>query len=177
MPFSRVTAQEVEEYLRNKYTNEELYSWMEGQIRTLNYQAYTLAYDLAKKVEKTYRFERGLTTSNFIQFGYWEAAHDGLLAGERLYISLKQLEAVYLEKRGYDYEIDQRPLQMVRQQRQVDALRGHREAGQVPRASGSQPPQQFLERLMAAQRKQQISNGRMGQGFSATIFSTMPVVE
>ena len=98
-------AQEVEEYLRNKYTNEELYSWMEGQIRTLNYQAYTLAYDLAKKVEKTYRFERGLTTSNFIQFGYWEAAHDGLLAGERLYISLKQLEAVYLEKRGYDYEI------------------------------------------------------------------------
>ncbi|MBP5973609.1 hypothetical protein HW132_12890 [Brasilonema sp. CT11] len=98
-------AQEVEEFLKNKYTNEELYTWMEGQIQTLYYQAYTLAYELAKKAEKVFRFERGLTTSNFIQFGYWDAAHDGLLAGERLYIGLKQLEAAYLEKRGYDYEV------------------------------------------------------------------------
>ncbi len=98
-------AQEVEEFLRNKYTNEELYTWMEGQIQTLYYQAYTLAYELAKKAEKVFRFERGLTTSNFIQFGYWDAAHDGLLAGERLYIGLKQLEAAYQEKRGYDYEV------------------------------------------------------------------------
>src|SRR5436190_13495122 len=28
-------AQEVEDFLRDKYTNEELYSWMEGSIRTL----------------------------------------------------------------------------------------------------------------------------------------------
>jgi hypothetical protein len=75
-------AQEVEEFLRNKYTNQELYTWMEGQLRTLYHQAYTLAYDLAKKAEKAFRFERGLTTSNFIQFGYWDAAYDGLLAGE-----------------------------------------------------------------------------------------------
>ena len=69
------------------------------------YQAYTLAYELAKKAEKVFRFERGLTTSNFIQFGYWDTAHDGLLAGERLYIGLKQLEGAYQEKRGYDYEV------------------------------------------------------------------------
>jgi len=49
-------AQEVEEFLRNKYTNQELYIWMEGQVRTLYYQAYTLAYDLAKRAEKVYRF-------------------------------------------------------------------------------------------------------------------------
>lgn len=98
-------SQEVEEFLRNKYTNEELYTWMEGQIQTLYYQAYTLAYELAKKAERVFRFERWQTTSNFIQFGYWDAAHDGLLAGERLYIGLKQLEAAYQEKRGYDYEI------------------------------------------------------------------------
>ncbi len=110
-------AQEVEDFLRNKYTNQELYSWMEGQIRTLYYQAYTLAYDLAKKAEKVFRFERGLTTSNFIQFGYWDAAHDGLLAGERLYIGLKHLEAAYQEKRAYDYEIS-KPISL----RQVNPL-------------------------------------------------------
>jgi hypothetical protein len=98
-------SQEVEEFLRNKYTNEELYTWMEGQIKTLYYQAYSLAYELAKKAERVFRFERWQTTSNFIQFGYWDASHDGLLAGERLYIGLKQLEAAYQEKRGYDYEV------------------------------------------------------------------------
>lgn len=98
-------SQEMEEFLRNKYTNEELYSWMEGQIRSLYYQAYTLAYDLAKRAEKCFRFERGLTTSNFIQFGNWDIAHDGLFAGERLYVGLKQLEAAHQEKRGHDYEV------------------------------------------------------------------------
>jgi len=99
-------AQEVEEFLRNKYTNAELYSWMEEQVRTLYRQAYNLAYDLAKKAEKAYRFERPADTSpNFIQYGYWDAGRDGLMAGERLYIVLKQLEAAYQQNRGYDFEI------------------------------------------------------------------------
>jgi hypothetical protein len=98
-------AQEVEEFLRSKYTNQELYLWMDGQIRTLYHQAYTLAYDLAKRAEKVFRFERGLTTSNFIQYGYWEDAYDGLFSGERLYIGLKQLEAAYQEERGHDFEV------------------------------------------------------------------------
>jgi hypothetical protein len=98
-------AKEVEDYLRDKYTNEELYSWMEGNIRTLYYQAYTLAYDLAKKVEKAYCFERGLSQSGIIQSGYWDAGRDGLLSGERLYLALKQLEALYQENRGYDFEV------------------------------------------------------------------------
>ena len=110
-------AQEVEDFLRNKYTNADLYSWMQGQVQTLYYQAYTLAYDLAKKAEKVFRFERGLTPSNFIQFGYWDGGYNGLLSGERLYISLKQLEAAYQEKRPYDYEVS-KPISL----RQVNLL-------------------------------------------------------
>jgi hypothetical protein len=101
-------AKEVEDFLRNKYTNQELYAWMEGEVRTLYHQAYTLAYDLAKKAEKAFRFERVTTSDtapNFIQYGYWDPAYDGLLAGERLYIGLKHLEAAYQEKRGYDFEV------------------------------------------------------------------------
>jgi hypothetical protein len=95
----------MEEFLRNKYTNQDLYAWMDSQIRTLYHQAYNLAYDLAKRAEKVFRFERGLSTSNFIQYGYWDAAYDGLFSGERLYIGLKQLEAAHQEKRGHDFEI------------------------------------------------------------------------
>ena len=96
---------EVEEFLKNKYTNEELFTWMRGTLKTLYHQVYNLAYDLAKKAERTYCFERGLTIANFIQAGYFDAGREGLLAGEQLYVGLKQLEAAYQSERGYDYEI------------------------------------------------------------------------
>jgi len=96
---------EVEEFLKNKYTNEELYVWMRGSLKTLYHQVYNLAYDLAKKAERTYCFERGITNAGFIQSGYFDAGREGLLAGEQLYVGLKQLESAYQEKRGYDYEI------------------------------------------------------------------------
>ena len=110
-------AKEVEEFLSSKYTTQELYTWMMGQIQTLYHQAYTLAYDLAKRAERAFQFERGLTTSNFIQYGYWDAGYDGLLAGERLYIGLKQLEAAHQEKRGYDFEVS-KPISL----RQINPL-------------------------------------------------------
>jgi hypothetical protein len=98
-------AAEVEEFLRSKYSNEELYSYMEGELRKLHYTAYTIAYEMARKAEKVFQFERGLSTSDFIKPGYWEQGRDGLFAGERLYQSLKRLEAAYLENRGYDFEV------------------------------------------------------------------------
>jgi Tc toxin complex TcA C-terminal TcB-binding domain/Neuraminidase-like domain len=98
-------SQEIEDFLKNKYSNAELYTWMRGKLKTLYRQVYSVAYDIAQKAEKTYRFERGLSSTSFIQGGYWDASHDGLLAGEQLYVGLKQLEAAYQENRGYDYEI------------------------------------------------------------------------
>ena len=98
-------AAEVEEFLRNKYSSEELYGWLEGGLRAVYHQTYTLAYDLAKRAEKVFRFERGPAAPTFIRPGYWENGYDGLLAGERLHLALKQLEAAYQEARGYDFEI------------------------------------------------------------------------
>lgn len=94
----------TQEFLRSKYTNEALYTWQETQLRTLYYQTYTLTYDLAQKVEKSYQFERGLTATNFIQES-WDANRDGLFSAEALSLGLKRLEAAHQEGRGYDYEI------------------------------------------------------------------------
>ena len=83
-------------------------------MRTTFYQVYTLAYDLAKKAEAAFLFERGpiqaqqLAPSgspSFIQFGYWDPTRDGLQCGEALYVSLKQLEAAYQTRRAHDFEI------------------------------------------------------------------------
>ncbi len=97
--------EEVEEFIRSKYSNEKLYQWMSDQLKDLYYQAYSFAYDLAKKAEKVFRFEMGLSTSDFIKFGYWDSAKDGFLAGEQLYLALKHLENAYVEKKPHDYEI------------------------------------------------------------------------
>lgn len=105
-------SKEVEEYLKTKYTNEQLYSWMDGQIKSLFYQSYKMAYDLAKKVEGLYRFERGLTSTNFIQYGYWNSARDGLLSGEQLYVGLKQIEMAHQETRAHDYEIPNKQISL-----------------------------------------------------------------
>jgi hypothetical protein len=97
--------QEVQEFLRNKFTGEELYSWLVGDISTIFFQCYQMAYDLAKKAERCFRFEQGLTTSNFIQFGTWDSMRKGLMSGERLYLQLKQMERAYLEGNRREYEL------------------------------------------------------------------------
>lgn len=64
-----------------------------------------MAYDLAKKAERTFRFECGLTDSDFIQFGYWDSLRKGLQSGERLCLALKQMEQAYLDQNKREYEI------------------------------------------------------------------------
>jgi hypothetical protein len=98
-------ARAVDDYLHHKYTNQELYDWMVSQTSTLYFQTYQQAYDLARQAEKAYRFERGLTTSNFIQFGYWDSLKQGLLAGEQLSLALKQMEKAFMEQNKREYEI------------------------------------------------------------------------
>jgi Tc toxin complex TcA C-terminal TcB-binding domain len=98
-------AQKVEETLRDKYTNQELYGWMLGQLASVHFQSYQLAYDLARKAERAFRHELGVKDSNFIQFGYWDSLKKGLLAGERLSQNLKRMEVAYLDKHRREFEV------------------------------------------------------------------------
>jgi hypothetical protein len=98
-------AQAVQDFLQSKYTNQDLYAWMVSQTSSIFFQCYQLAYDMAKRAEAGFRFERGLTDSSFIAFGYWDNLKKGLLCGEQLYLDLKRLEAAYLDQNRRDYEI------------------------------------------------------------------------
>lgn len=98
-------SRQVEEFFRNKYTKEELYGWMSGEVSTIYFQCYQLAYNLAKKAEHAFRWELGLPSSSFVQFGIWDSARKGLLSGEKLYLSLKQMEKAYLDQNRREYEI------------------------------------------------------------------------
>lgn len=95
----------VEEFLRDKFTNQELYAWMKGRIAGIFFQTYKLAYDQAKRAEKALRYEHGLASTNHIKFGYWDSLRQGLLAGEQLHHDLKRLEVAHLDKNRRHYEL------------------------------------------------------------------------
>lgn len=98
-------AQETDEFMRSKYTNDELYQWQVGQISGVFFQSYRLAYDLAKRAERCFRFELGLQDSSYIQFGYWDSLKKGLHAGDKLQYDLRRLDSAYLEQNRREYEL------------------------------------------------------------------------
>ncbi|HZD00263.1 MAG TPA: neuraminidase-like domain-containing protein [Actinomycetes bacterium] len=98
-------AQSVDDYLHSKYSNQQLYGWMLGQISTVYFQCYQLAYDMAKRAERSFQFELGRQDGAFIQFGYWDGLKKGLLAGERLANDLRRLEAAYYDRNIRTFEL------------------------------------------------------------------------
>ncbi|NUP11206.1 MAG: hypothetical protein HOW73_34605, partial [Polyangiaceae bacterium] len=98
-------SQEVERFLQRKFTNEELYGWMKVEVAKVYYQAYKLAYEMAKRAEKAFQFERGDVDDTFIQFGYWDSFKKGLLAGERLLQDLRRMDAAYLANNKRELEL------------------------------------------------------------------------
>ena len=98
-------SKEVGDYLRSKFTNEQLYSYMVSEVSGLFFQTYKMAYDLAKKAEKCFQLELGRDDSSFINFGYWDSLKKGLLSGEKLQLDLRRLEMAYLEENERDFEL------------------------------------------------------------------------
>ncbi len=98
-------AQQEDEYLRSKFTSQELHEWMIAQLSTVYFQSYQLAYDVAKRAERSFRHELGLSDSSYIQFGHWDSLKKGLLAGDKLFYDLKRLETAYYEQNRREYEL------------------------------------------------------------------------
>jgi Tc toxin complex TcA C-terminal TcB-binding domain/ABC toxin N-terminal region/Neuraminidase-like domain/Salmonella virulence plasmid 28.1kDa A protein/PA14 domain len=98
-------AEEIEQFLKDKFSNQELYTWMKEQLFAVYKQAYNLSYDMAKKAEKAYKFELGLEMANFIQYGYWDNSMSGLVSGDKLQLALRQLEKSYIEENKRELEL------------------------------------------------------------------------
>jgi len=98
-------AKATDEFMKSKYTNKELYQWMVGDISRVYFQSYQLAYDMAKRAERCFRFELGIQDSSYIQFGYWDSLKKGLLSGDKLQYDLRRLENAYLEQNRRELEL------------------------------------------------------------------------
>lgn len=101
----REQSAEVDEWMRRKFTNQELYNWMISQVSGLYFRAYELAVDMAFQAQQAFRHELGLPSASYIQYGYWDSLRKGLLAGERLGHDLERMESAYLAEDVREYEI------------------------------------------------------------------------
>ncbi|HCQ16848.1 MAG TPA: hypothetical protein DIU20_11330, partial [Cryomorphaceae bacterium] len=96
------------ELVQTKFTNKELYDWMVGQLKTLYFQSYQMAFDMAKKAEHALQEELNSDAGeSLIRFGYWDNLKQGLLSGEKLHHDLKRMEMVYLERNKRKQEVSQ----------------------------------------------------------------------
>lgn len=98
-------AKQTELFLKDKFSNQELYQWMKDQLFAVYKQSYNLAFEMAKKAEKAYQYELGTENTNFIQYGYWDSSKQGLVAGEKLQLSLRQLENSFMDTNRRELEL------------------------------------------------------------------------
>lgn len=95
-------------FYTEKFTGEQLYNWMITELSKLYFDAYKLAYDMAKKAERCYRHELGIydnSSAPIIDFGNWDSLKNGLLSGDRLMYNLHQLDAAYLNSHKRTLEL------------------------------------------------------------------------
>jgi len=101
-------SEEVDLFLHEKYTNEELYTWMQGELSRLYYEYYRFAFDTARKAEQTMKRELmrpELDSTDYIKFNYWDGGRKGLLSGEALYLDIKRMEMAYQENNKREFEL------------------------------------------------------------------------
>ena len=100
-------AQTVDDFMRGKFTSQQLYRWMSSQIAQVYFRTYQLALDQARRAERAYQHELGLdnTTAPFVKTGNWDSLKGGLLAGEHLHHDLKRMEVAYLNQNSRELEI------------------------------------------------------------------------
>lgn len=101
-------AQEVDQFLHDKFTNEDLYLWMQGETSRLYYEYYRFAFDTARRAERAMKQELmrpELEAQDFVKFNYWDGGRKGLLSGEGLYLDVKRMELAYHDNNKRELEL------------------------------------------------------------------------
>lgn len=96
---------EIMDFLRDKFTADQLYLWMQKETSALHHRMYDLALCAARQAERAFNFERGHTTRRFVPERVWDTLHEGLLAGERLEFALRHMEKAYCDENVREHEL------------------------------------------------------------------------
>ena len=100
-------AEAVEDFLKLKFTNQQLYSWMVSKVAAVHFGAYQMACQMAVQAEAAFRQELGPDeqSMSFIKFDNWDSLKIGLLAGDLLCQQLRQMEVAHIAANKRELEI------------------------------------------------------------------------
>ena len=100
-------AEAVEDFLKHKFSNQQLHSWMVSKLAAVHFGAYQMAYQIAVQAEAAFRQELGPDeqSMSFIKFDNWESLKKGLLAGDLLCQQLRQMEVAHIAANKRELEI------------------------------------------------------------------------
>ena len=107
-------SEEIYDVLSEKFTNNDLYIWLEKELGKVFRQYVKTLLEVAQMAEKAYHFEiEGDSTKppEFMAGDYWETFYKGLLAPERILLDLRRMEKAYLENDEHEMEIT-RPIRL-----------------------------------------------------------------
>ena len=98
-------AETVYAFLNKRFTNSQLYQWLNGQFSTFYYQAYDATFSLCLAAQACWQYEIADYAATFIKPAAWKDAWRGLTAGESLKLNLLRMDAAYLARNDRKLEI------------------------------------------------------------------------
>lgn len=98
-------AAELQEFLRDKFTNHALYLFLQQEMAALHHQMFEIAWCWARQAQQAFQLERELTMQTYLPANIWDGLHEGLLTGERLSTSLRAMEKAYFDQNRREYEL------------------------------------------------------------------------
>ena len=100
-------AKALQDFYKEKFSNVRMYTYHATSLQRLYREAYNMAYDMARTVERAFQFERDEDAAFFIQNNNLHDDFAGLLAGEKLLLQLQQMEKKWIETNKRTPEITQ----------------------------------------------------------------------
>lgn len=101
-------SREIDRFLHDRFTCEDLHLWMQGEISRIYYEYYRFAVDTARKAERAMKQDLmwpELESQEFVKFNYWDGGRKGLLSGEALHLDVKRMELAYHENNRRELEL------------------------------------------------------------------------
>ena len=96
---------DVQNFMRDKFTKHDLYLFLQQETAALYRQTFDLAMDSARLAQRMFHYERCNITRNFLPDRTWDSMREGLLAGERLQLTLQTMQNAHEDTDDREYEL------------------------------------------------------------------------
>lgn len=97
--------QELLTFYTERFTNENLYTWLLSQVSGFYLSAYDSVRSLCLSAESALTYELGIEEQGFVDNDAWNDVYQGLMAGESLRNALLKMERYYIDNNARGQEI------------------------------------------------------------------------